>query len=142
MLDTENELLFCFLALQEYASGQISLLVAGAVSRANFAIAWRVVRNELWPVKSIRRQLRLLMRNYIAFPHKEDSGVSFSDFPRVVAAGTAWDDARAMAEETLAFHIEGPMAEGGAIPDPSNLGEIMAGDSNRDGGTIVVPIKI
>jgi predicted RNase H-like HicB family nuclease len=46
------------------------------------------------------------MRNYIGLIHKEaDSGfgVSFPDFLGVVTAGKSLDDARAMAEEALAF---------------------------------------
>jgi predicted RNase H-like HicB family nuclease len=84
------------------------------------------------------------MRNYIALIHKEaksDYGVSFPDFPGVVTAGTTLDDARAMAEEALAFHIEGLMADGEAIPDPSSLEEIMADRDNRKTVAILVPIK-
>jgi len=46
------------------------------------------------------------MGNYIGLIHKDaDShfGVSFPDFPGVITAGTTLDDARAMAEEALAF---------------------------------------
>jgi predicted RNase H-like HicB family nuclease len=84
------------------------------------------------------------MRNYIALIHKEaksDYGVSFPDFPGVATAGTTSDDARAMAEEALAFHIEGLMADGEAIPDPANLEDIMADRDNRKAVAILVPIK-
>ena len=47
-----------------------------------------------------------------------DYGVSFPDFPGVVTAGNL-DDARAMAEEALAFHIEGLVADGQPVPEPS-----------------------
>ena len=50
------------------------------------------------------------MRNYIGLLRKEgdsDYGVSFPDFPGIATAGTSLDDARAMAEEALALHIEG-----------------------------------
>ena len=59
------------------------------------------------------------MRNYIGLIHKDaDShfGVSFPDFPGVITAGTTLDDARAMAEEALALHIEGLVEDGEAIP--------------------------
>jgi predicted RNase H-like HicB family nuclease len=49
------------------------------------------------------------MPNYIGLIHKvEDSdfGVSFPDFPGVVTGGKSLDEARGMAEEALAFHIE------------------------------------
>jgi predicted RNase H-like HicB family nuclease len=55
----------------------------------------------------------------IGLIHKDtDShfGVSFPDFPGVVTAGTNLDDARAMAEEALTFHIEGLVEDGEAIP--------------------------
>ncbi len=84
------------------------------------------------------------MRNYIALIHKEaksDYGVSFPDFPGVVTAGGTLDDARAIAEEALAFHIEGLTADGEAIPDPSNLEEVMADRDNRKAVAILVPIK-
>ena len=84
------------------------------------------------------------MRNYIGLIHKEadsDFGVSFPDFPGVVTAGTSLDDARAMAEEALAFHIEGLLADGEAIPEPSSLEEVMADPGNRDGVAILVAVK-
>ncbi len=72
------------------------------------------------------------MRNYIGLIHKEadsDFGVSFPDFPGVVTAGKSLDDARAMAEEALAF------------PEPSSLEEVMANPENRDGVAILVGSK-
>jgi predicted RNase H-like HicB family nuclease len=84
------------------------------------------------------------MRNYIGLIHKEadsDFGVSFPDFPGVVTAGKSLDDARAMAEEALAFHIEGLVADGEAIPEPSSLEEVMANPENRDGVVILVGVK-
>jgi predicted RNase H-like HicB family nuclease len=59
---------------------------------------------------------------YIALIHKDagsDYGVSFPDIPGVVTAGKSLDDARAMAEEALALHIEGLVEDGEAIPEPS-----------------------
>jgi predicted RNase H-like HicB family nuclease len=84
------------------------------------------------------------MRHYIGVIHKEadsDFGVSFPDFPGVATAGTTLDDARAMAEEALAFHVEGLVADGEAIPEPSTLEEVMADPENRDGVAILVAIK-
>ena len=84
------------------------------------------------------------MRRYIGIIHKDpksDFGVSFPDFPGVVTAGTSLDDARAMAEEALAFHIEGLVADGEVIPEPSSLEEIMALPDNRDGVAILVAVK-
>jgi predicted RNase H-like HicB family nuclease len=84
------------------------------------------------------------MRQYIGLIHKEadsDFGVSFPDFPGVATAGTTLDDARAMAEEALAFHIEGLVADGEAIPQPSSLTDVMADPANRDGVVMLVPVK-
>ena len=55
------------------------------------------------------------MKQYIGLIHKDaesDFGVSFPDFPGVVTAGKDLDDARAMAEEALAFHIDGLVEDG------------------------------
>ncbi len=84
------------------------------------------------------------MRQYIGLIRKEaasDYGVSFPDFPGVATAGTSLDDARAMAEEALAFHIEGLVADGEAIPEPSSLESVMADPENRDGVAILVAAK-
>ena len=84
------------------------------------------------------------MRNYIGLIHKDvgsDFGVSFPDFPGVITAGTTLDDARAMAEEALAFHVEGLMEDGEPIPEPSTLEEIMSDPENRGGVAILVSLK-
>lgn len=84
------------------------------------------------------------MKQYIGLIHKDaesDFGVSFPDFPGVVTAGKDLDDARAMAEEALAFHIEGLVEDGEVIPDPSNLEDVMADAANRDGVAILVAAK-
>ena len=81
------------------------------------------------------------MRNYIGLIHKEtasDYGVSIPDFPGVVTAGKDVDEARAMAEEALAFHIEGMVADGQAIPGPSSLEDVMAEVENRGAVVILV----
>ena len=84
------------------------------------------------------------MNHYIALIHKEpgsDYGVSFPDLPGVITAGTSLDEARAMAEEALAFHIEGMIEDGEAIPKPSSLEKIMARRGNRDAVAILVSAK-
>jgi predicted RNase H-like HicB family nuclease len=84
------------------------------------------------------------MGQYIGLIHKEatsDFGVSFPDFPGVATAGTSLDDARAMAEEALAFHIEGLVADGEAIPEPSSLEDVMSDPDNRDGVAILVAVR-
>lgn len=84
------------------------------------------------------------MHHYIALIHKEadsDYGVSFPDLPGVITAGTTLDEARTMAEEALAFHIEGLMADGEAIPEPSRLEDIMADRKNREAVAALIPAK-
>lgn len=84
------------------------------------------------------------MTQYIALIHKEagsDYGVSFPDFPGVISAGRTLDEARAMAQEALRFHIDGLVEDGEAIPEPSRLEQVMADPVNRDGVAILVPVQ-
>lgn len=83
------------------------------------------------------------MRNYIGLIHKEadsDYGVSFPDLPGVVTAGTDLDDARRMAGEALALHVEGLIEDGEQLPEPSTLEMVMADPDNRDGVAILVSV--
>ena len=85
------------------------------------------------------------MCNYIGLIHRDadsDFGVSFPDFPGVITAGATLDDARAMAEEALAFHVEGLTEDGEAIPEPSTLEDIMSDPNNRSGVAILVSLKM
>jgi predicted RNase H-like HicB family nuclease len=62
------------------------------------------------------------MPQYVGLIHRDpdsDFGISFPDFLGVITAGTDLDDARRMAEEALAFHVEGMVEDGEAIPEPS-----------------------
>lgn len=84
------------------------------------------------------------MTSYIGLIHKDpdsDYGVSFPDFPGCITAGASLDEARAMAEEALALHIEGIAEDGEAIPKPSSLETIMRVRENRDAVALVVPVK-
>jgi predicted RNase H-like HicB family nuclease len=84
------------------------------------------------------------MLQYIGLIHKDpgsDYGVSFPDLPGLITAGMDLDDARAMAEEALAFHIEGLVEDGEAIPEASSLEAIMADPENRDGVAILVAVN-
>lgn len=83
------------------------------------------------------------MGQYIALIHKDpgsDYGVSFPDFPGCVTAGVDLDAARGMAEEALAFHVEGLAEEGEPLPEPSTLEAVMSEPANRDGVAILVPL--
>ena len=85
-----------------------------------------------------------MTNQYIALIHKEaasDYGVSFPDFPGVITAGATLDEARAMAEEALGFHIDGLIEDGQAIPEPSSLEQVMTDPVNRDGVATLVPVK-
>ncbi|HEX2800717.1 MAG TPA: type II toxin-antitoxin system HicB family antitoxin [Phenylobacterium sp.] len=83
------------------------------------------------------------MTDYIALLHKDpdrDYGVSFPDFPGCISAGPTLDEARSMAAEALAFHVEGMMEDGEAIPEPSSLEAVMRDAENRDGVAILVDL--
>jgi predicted RNase H-like HicB family nuclease len=84
------------------------------------------------------------LKNYIGLIHKEDSsdfGVSFPDFPGVITAGRSLDDARAMAEEALSFHVEGMIEDGELLPEPSSLEQVMADTDNQSGVAILVSVR-
>jgi len=69
------------------------------------------------------------MANFIAIVHKEtksDFGVSFPDFPGCVTAGKNIDEAKDMAQEALTLHIQGIFQDGGQLPVPSRLEDIMS----------------
>jgi len=81
------------------------------------------------------------MRHYIALIHKDadsDYGVSFPDLPGVISAGSNLDEARKMATEALAFHLEGLAQDGEAAPEPSSLEEIMTIAENKDGVAVLI----
>ncbi|HEY1943873.1 MAG TPA: type II toxin-antitoxin system HicB family antitoxin [Roseiarcus sp.] len=81
------------------------------------------------------------MRQYIALIHKEpgsEFGVSFPDLPGCVTAGASLDEARDMAAEALAFHLEGLDQDGEPIPEPATLEAVMRDPANRDGVAILV----
>jgi predicted RNase H-like HicB family nuclease len=83
------------------------------------------------------------VRQYVGLIHKEaesDYSVSFPDFPGCITAGATLDEARAMAEEALAFHIEGLAEDSEAIPEPSSLESVMADALNRASVAILVPV--
>jgi predicted RNase H-like HicB family nuclease len=85
------------------------------------------------------------MTNYIGLIHKDaetDYGVSFPDFPGVATAGSTLDEARQMAEEALAFHVEGMIEDGESIPEPASLESVMNDTANRDGVAILVALKL
>jgi predicted RNase H-like HicB family nuclease len=85
------------------------------------------------------------MADYIALIHKDadsDYGVSFPDFPGCVSAGSTLEEARRMGAEALALHLEGLIQDGEAIPEPSNLDQVMHDPDNRDGVAILVHAEV
>jgi predicted RNase H-like HicB family nuclease len=81
------------------------------------------------------------MRQYIALIHKEadsDYGVSFPDLPGVITAGSNLDEARSMATEALAFHLQGLAEDGEPAPEPSSLEKIMLVRENQDGVAVLI----
>ena len=74
------------------------------------------------------------MATYIALLFKDpgsDYGVAFPDFPGCVTAGATQEEARQLAAEVLAFHVDGMRASAEPIPEPSTLDAIMADSENR-----------
>jgi predicted RNase H-like HicB family nuclease len=78
--------------------------------------------------------------DYIAYLRKDrdsDFGVSFPDFPGCVTAGRTLEEARRMAVEALALHIDGMIEDGDPIPDPSNL-DALASDPELKGAVAIL----
>ena len=81
------------------------------------------------------------MANYIAIVHKEvqsDFGVSFPDFPGCITAGRDIDEAKDMAQDALALHTQGMLADGEPLPVPSRLEDIMADPDYADSTAYLV----
>jgi predicted RNase H-like HicB family nuclease len=82
--------------------------------------------------------------SYIGIVHKDeesDFSLWFPDFPGCVTAGRDLGELKRMAEEALAFHIEGMLEDGEKIPDPSTLEAVMLDEYARDGVPILVPLR-
>ena len=85
------------------------------------------------------------MTAYVALLRKEtdsDFGVDFPDFPGCVTAGVTLEDARRMATEALALHVEGMIADGDAIPEPSGLDAIMADPHHTDAVAVLIDAPV
>jgi predicted RNase H-like HicB family nuclease len=83
------------------------------------------------------------MTSYIALLYKEagsDYGVSFPDFPGCITAGTTLEEARVLAAEALAFHINGMRSGGEAIPEPSTMDAIAADPENHGAFRFIVDV--
>jgi len=83
------------------------------------------------------------MTAYIALLRKDeasDYGVDFPDFPGCVTAGRTLDEARRMAAEALALHVEGMAEDREPIPEPSALDAVMADPENREAVAFLVDV--
>lgn len=79
--------------------------------------------------------------DYIAIIHKDaesDFGVAFPDFPGCASAGRTLDEARAMAKEALALHVDGMRKQGLALPPPSSRKALIGDRRHREGVAILV----
>lgn len=83
------------------------------------------------------------MTDYIALILKEDGtsyGVNFPDFPGFVTGGESLDDVMRRARDGLAFHVEGMIENGDAIPTPSTADQVRADPDNA--GAVVVLVDL
>jgi len=83
------------------------------------------------------------MASYIALMRKDprsDHGVDFPDFPGCVTAGRTLDEARRMATEALAFHVDGMRQDGEPVPPPASMDAVMADRHNRDAVAFLVDL--
>lgn len=83
------------------------------------------------------------MTAYIALIRKDpttDFGVDFPDFPGCITAGRTLDEARTMAAEGLALHLEGMAEDRETIPAPSSLETVMQDPHNRDAVAVLVDV--
>lgn len=83
--------------------------------------------------------------DYIAYLHKDtksDFGVSFPDFPGCVTAGRTLEEARRMAVEALALHIEGMAEDGEAIPEPSTIDDVTEDPAMKGAVAFLVSIDL
>ena len=85
---------------------------------------------------------------YVSFIHRDEAGfgVSFPDFPGCVSVGATIDDAFRQGSEALAFHVEGLVDDGEAIPSPRSIDAIKAdpelADWRRDADLVLIPLLL
>jgi predicted RNase H-like HicB family nuclease len=83
------------------------------------------------------------MAEYIALIHKEPEtgfGASFPDFPCAVTVSSTLEELRGMAEEVLAFHIEGMVEDGYDIPAATSF-DVISKSSDFEDAVAVLVIK-
>lgn len=83
------------------------------------------------------------MPYYMALVRKDpdsDYGVEFPDFPGCVTAASDVDEAVALAEEALRFHVAGMLEDGEPIPRPSPPHRVMADPETHDAVAVLVEL--
>ena len=83
----------------------------------------------------------ILEHRYIGLVHKDpgsDYGVSFPDLPGCATAGSTLEEAREMAAEALALHLEGLQEGGAPVPPPSSANTVIAHPDAADALAIIV----
>ena len=83
-------------------------------------------------------------RAYTGLIHKDpesDYGVSFPDLPGCISAGRTVEEAREMAAEAIALHLETLEAYGEEIPEPSSADTVLAHPDARDALAFVCSVE-
>lgn len=83
------------------------------------------------------------MKHYPALIRKtpdSDYGVEFPDFPGCVTAGLNLAEALAMAEQALALHVDGIRDDGEAVPEPTDLEDILKSEVAADAAAVMIPL--
>jgi predicted RNase H-like HicB family nuclease len=81
------------------------------------------------------------MPSYIALIEENTSsgyGAFFPDFPGCVTVANSLSELRVMAEEVLAFHIEGMVEDGDAVPSPTSLDDVLKSEDYKHAVAILV----
>lgn len=86
------------------------------------------------------------MAHAIGIIHGEDGafGISFPDFPGCVSSGRTLDEAVSNGTQALAFHIEGMIEDGEAMPSlsPLEVLKVTEEDWLRGGVAVAVPVEM
>ena len=82
-----------------------------------------------------------MQRTYIALIHKDldsDYGVSFPDLPGCISVGSTLEEAREMAREALALHLEGLAVDSIEISPPGSADQALAHEDAFDAIALIV----
>ncbi|TLU70691.1 type II toxin-antitoxin system HicB family antitoxin [Lichenicoccus roseus] len=86
------------------------------------------------------------MTSYPALIRKDASsgvyGVEFPDLPGCVTLGTDLDDARRMASEALALHIQGLVEDADGVPIPSTLKAVAQDPETGNAVAVLIDVPL